>query len=140
MLHSARICVELDVCKPLLDAILISFKDEVSKNILEKFWVKGKAEITSADKVFDNMPQPENSTNSTKLAAGNCWSKMGRQIRPSKEWQPVGKHVPNARSAMGNKVAQESSAQIPLMQNTGNEVKNLVLENSFKELASSDKV
>ncbi|GAA0144373.1 hypothetical protein LIER_04839 [Lithospermum erythrorhizon] len=171
---TSRICVELDVGKPLLDAILISFKDEVSKNILEKFWVKvfydevplfcsfcshighgtgackrrlekfrsgqGKAEIISADKVFDNMPQPENSTNSTKFEAGNCGSKMGKQIRPSKEWQPVGKHVPNARSNMGNKVAPESSAQIPLMQNTGNEVKNLVLENSFKELASLDKV
>ncbi|GAA0183451.1 hypothetical protein LIER_30859 [Lithospermum erythrorhizon] len=102
--------------------------------------VQGKAEITSADKVFDNMPQPENSTNSTNFAAGNCGSKMERQIRPSKEWQPVGKHVPNARSAMGNTVAPKSSAQIPLMQNTCNEVKNLVLENSFKELASSDQV
>ncbi|GAA0149287.1 hypothetical protein LIER_08506 [Lithospermum erythrorhizon] len=174
MLHSARICVELDVGKPLLDAILISFKDEVSKNILEKFWVKvfydevllfcsfcchighgtgtckrrledirtgqGKAEIISADKVFDNMPQPENTTTSTNLAAGNCGSKMGKQIRPSMEWQPVGKHVPNARSDLDNKVAPESSAQIPLMQNTGNEVQTLLLENSFKELDSSEKI
>ncbi|GAA0167140.1 hypothetical protein LIER_40321 [Lithospermum erythrorhizon] len=141
MLHSSRICVELDVDKPLLDAILISFKDEVSKNILEKFWVKvfydevplfcsfcchighgtgtckrrledirsgqGKAEILSADKVFDNMPQAENSTNSTKFVAGNCGSKMGKQIRPSMEWQPIGKHVPNARSDLDNKVAPE---------------------------------
>ncbi|GAA0163649.1 hypothetical protein LIER_39636 [Lithospermum erythrorhizon] len=154
------------------------YQDDISQNILEKFWVKvfydevplfcsfcchighgtgtckrrwedsrsgktsvqGKAELTSADQVFDNLPQSDNSTNSTKFTAGNCGSKMGRQTRPSKEWQPIGKHVPNARSAMGNKVSPESSAQISLMQNTGNEVKSLILENSFKELASLDNV
>ncbi|GAA0145553.1 hypothetical protein LIER_05724 [Lithospermum erythrorhizon] len=40
MLNSARICVELDVSKPLLDAILINFIDEPSNVVLEQFWVK----------------------------------------------------------------------------------------------------
>ncbi|GAA0183918.1 hypothetical protein LIER_31250 [Lithospermum erythrorhizon] len=40
MLNSARICVELDVSKPLLEDILIIFEDEFSKVILERLWVK----------------------------------------------------------------------------------------------------
>ncbi|GAA0159714.1 hypothetical protein LIER_38918 [Lithospermum erythrorhizon] len=40
MLNSARICVELDVSKPLLEDILIIFEDEFSKVVLDRLWVK----------------------------------------------------------------------------------------------------
>ncbi|GAA0146073.1 hypothetical protein LIER_42891 [Lithospermum erythrorhizon] len=94
MLNSPRICVELDVSKPLLDAILINFIDEVSNVILEQFWVKV---------FYDEVPllcgfcchighgmgvckRRWEEDRSGKLAAEENRSMTGRLL---KVWQPV---------------------------------------------------
>ncbi|GAA0163608.1 hypothetical protein LIER_39628 [Lithospermum erythrorhizon] len=84
-LSSARICVELDVSQPLVDSIWVRFEDEISKEVLEGFWVRvyydvvppfcticshichglesckrrpGKRNKRDAHKVFETLSQP----------------------------------------------------------------------------------
>ncbi|GAA0186388.1 hypothetical protein LIER_33676 [Lithospermum erythrorhizon] len=115
VLNSAFISVELDVSKPLIDAIYVCFQDDNLNSPIEGFWIK-----VFYDVVFDVLPLPTlpSITVTSSSTSANFNKKSEEQVKKIHVWKEV--------RGSGAPKTQKNTTSI--------KAKALPIENSFSPL------